>query len=203
MSCVTQSCSASSRTGPDMARKTTNRQSPSATKKARALELCLAGTSTRAIAKELGVDVRTVTRWRTNPEFDEELKERQTDLSDAVYHVLVARSLDIINGLADLAMGTDVVLTHELNADGTQKMPPRVPAMARVNAIKSFFELIWRHKNSPVKPSEAGAEPETEADVLALLDDIPADYLRRALEAKTKGRSKKAKAEQEAKDRDL
>lgn len=154
------------------------------------MDLLLAGRSTSQVAEELGVDRRTVNRWREDPVFDEEYQRRQLELHDAVHAALVAKSLKVAEAL------TDIALDDTVDEDDKGRVIPRTPAMARVHACRIFFELLGRHKNRPVEPSEKGSDPETPEQLLEVLSKVPAPLLEEALAAKRKPRER-------AKEKDL
>lgn len=147
-----------------------------AAKKPTALLLLAAGRSTTEVATELDVDRSTVNRWRADPEFDEQLRDLQQSQSDAVHAFMVARQLEVVRCLADLATGPD-----------TQDM-------ARVHAARVFLEVLGKHKNAPVAPAEREGEIETEDDVVEALTDIPDAILQRVLEARAAERAEKSAA---------
>lgn len=159
---------------------------PADAKKARALALALAGATNRAIAADIGVTDETVRRWRADPEFDAALREAQGEVLDAVHAILVARAAVVATRTADLACGIDEVdLTDRPHA-------VRVPAMAAVNATRAFWELLGRHKNAPVQPTERTDATETDEDALRILAALPEDLLRRSLELRAKGAKERA-----------
>jgi hypothetical protein len=132
-------------------------------KKDAALALVAAGRSSTEVARELGVDRRTVNTWRSDPEFDEALRELQDAQMDAVHTLLVSRALEVARCLSDVATAPDT------------------SDMARVAAARAFMELLGRHKNDPVKPPTRVADIETEEDLLAALREIPVEVLEESL----------------------
>ena len=144
-------------------------------KKPTALVLLAAGRSSTEVATELGVDRRTVNRWRADPAFDESLRDLQRAQADAVHAFMVANQLEVIRCLAALATGPD-----------TQDM-------ARVHACRVFLETLGRHKGAPVTPPVFEGEIETEEDVAEALRDIPDTLLQRILEQRAAERAASAK----------
>jgi hypothetical protein len=157
-----------------LARRPLAPRSRGKSKAAQALLLIVAGRSTGEVAHELGVDPRTVRRWRADPDFDEQLRDLQTAQTEALHALLVASQLDVARCLVATATGPDT------------------SDMARVGAARVFFELLGRHKGSPVAPVLHEAEMETEEDVLDALKDIPAAILQRAIDEQTAAREAKA-----------
>ena len=143
-------------------------------KKPTALILLAAGRSSTEVAAELGVDRRTVNRWRADPEFDEQLRELQAAQSDAVHALMVAEQLEVMRCLVALATGPD-----------TQDM-------ARAVSIRTFFELLGKHKGAPVTPPLLDGEIETEEEVAEAIKDIPDALLRRVLEQRQAERASAA-----------
>lgn len=150
-------------------------------KQPQALLLLCAGRSTTEVATELGVDRRTVNRWRADPEFDEELRSLQQAQSDAVHAFMVAQQLEVVRCLAAVATGPD-----------TQDM-------ARVHACRVFLETLGKSKTNPVAPTEREGEIETEDDVVEALSDIPSTLLQRVIEA----RAARSAAKRDRREKDL
>lgn len=145
-------------------------------KQPRALLLIAAGRSTTEVAAELGVERTTIHRWRTDPEFDEQLRELLAEQTDALHSLLVASQLDVARCLIAVATAPDTV------------------DMARVNAAKTFFELIGKHKNAPVAATDREGEIETEAGVEEALKDIPDAIMLRVMEKRATERAAAATA---------
>lgn len=152
----------------------------SARLRADALELLLGGYTVTAAAARLGVARETVSRWRGDPQFAEELEERRNDSRDAVHDRLLARSVDLIDVLWDVATAT----VEELNDEGqpTGRTRPREGGMARVAAVKAAAELLGWHKGRPARPTERATAIESRDDVLELLMRMPEQLLLEALE---------------------
>lgn len=155
-----------------VARRRSPKRPPRDTKRRAALGLIAGGKSTTEVATELRVNRATVNRWRSDAAFDEELRELQESMADAVHALLSAEQLRVARAIVAMATGVDA------------KGEPVKADMAAIKAGQVFFELLGRHKNSPVAPPEKGAEPETEEDVLALLEEMPTGLLERALSAR-------------------
>ena len=143
-------------------------------KRDQALLLIAAGRSTGEVAHELAVDRRTIQRWRSDPEFDEELRELQSAQTDALHALLMANQLDVARCLVAIATGPDT------------------SDMARVHAARVFFELGGRHKNSPVAPTKREGEIESAEDVKAALADIPDTLLQEVLAERAAARATRA-----------
>ena len=135
-----------------------------------ALVLVAAGRSTTEIARELGVARSTVNRWRAEPEFAEEIAELQQAQTEAVHALLMARQLDVARCLADVATAPDTT------------------DAARVQAARVFFELLGRHKLSPVQAPTSEVGLETEEEVVAVLGQYPPELLEAALAKQRKER---------------
>lgn len=150
-------------------RRRAPKRPPRDTKRRAALALIAGGMSTTEVATELKVNRATVNRWRTDPEFDEELRELQEAQSDAVHALLTAEQLAVARAIVAMATGKDA------------KGEPVKADMAAIKAGQVFFELLGRHKNSPVAPPEKGGDAESEEDVLSLLATMPTSFLERAL----------------------
>lgn len=151
------------------------------------MDLLLAGRSASEVAAELRVDRRTVNRWREDPVFDEEFQERQREISDTVHATLVSQSVQVAGTLATIALDDSV----------DDKGHAVISPMARVNAVRVFFELLGRHKNAPVAKSERGADPETLEDVLEVMAAYPTELLEMALGARQKKRRPKSEPKTE------
>lgn len=136
----------------------------------RCLELLLSGRTATEIAAELGIDRRTIYRWRQDPEFAEAVQERQDEVRDTIHAALVAMTPD---AMAALRGSFDAVKVD----------------MARIKAVQVWSELLGLHKNAPARPVERTAELETEADLQRLLEDVPLPLLRAAMEAKERKRA--------------
>lgn len=143
------------------------KRNASDTKREIALRLIASGKTTTETAAELGVNRRTVNLWRT-PEFEEELRELQAAETDAVHALFVARQVEMMNALIDVATAPDTV------------------DMARVNAIRTFFELGGKHKNAPVSQAERLGEIESEDDVQEALAEIPVAVLQRSIDTRNR-----------------
>lgn len=139
-------------------------------RKAQALELVLAGHTFTEIAELLEVDRSTLWRWRQEPDFDEALLERQTQVRDEVHARLMERSLAASDVLKKVMDDVDA------------------PAMAKVAAVKLHFELLGRHKGAPVQPAVQEDELETEEDAVELLGEYPEELLEQALKNKRRQR---------------
>lgn len=107
-------------------------------KRKRCLELTLQGEmSTAQIAAELRVNEQTIRRWRREPEFDEAVNEAHAEASAQAYSLLSSAQVEIIMALKRLV----------LSEDGAN-------ANAKAKAALQWFELMGRHKNSPIKRPE-------------------------------------------------
>lgn len=140
------------------------------TRKERMIELLLAGCSVGECATELGVHRQTIWEWRQLPEVDEQIRTRADQVRDALHGRLVERSLKAAD-----------VLDEIMRDKGA-------PPMARVHAVRLHFELLGRHKGSPVQPSVQEPVLETEDDAVKLLQEYPEDLLERALDAQRRQR---------------
>lgn len=161
---------------------------PKSAKMARAMDMLLTGMPIQAVAAELGVDRKQVYRWREDPVFDEEFLRRQQELSDAVHAKLMDGFLGSIDALFRIATNTDTFPEKDEDTGEVSEKRLNHPAMARVNAIRAIGELLGKHKNAPVAPSEKGADPETAEQVLEVLRAFPAPLLEQALAEKKKPR---------------
>jgi hypothetical protein len=121
------------------------------------------GYSSTEIAEHLGVDRRTVNRWRAEPDFQEALRALQAEANAEVHDLLVAGSMDAIRALRVLATG------------------PGVSDSARVNAVPAVDGAARPHKLAPVAPPQQQEELEGEEDVEAVLGAIPTGMLERHL----------------------
>lgn len=135
-------------------------------KRARAMDLLLTGRSTAEVAAELGVNRRTVNRWREDPEFDEEFQGRQDEIRDALHARLVGHTLELVDVLVDVAKNADE------------------KGISRVKAVQVAFELLGVHRTAPAKRTEKRADLEDEGDLVQLLLGVPERVLREVLEEK-------------------
>jgi hypothetical protein len=160
-----------------MARSKKVREHPSMeARRERALEMMLAGAFDTTIAKELGVDRRTIYRWREDPEFAEELEERRLEIRDAFYARLLGMAGAAMDALESQMRGfflDDAGQAVQVKAD-----------MARVKAIDTWAGLLGVHKNAPAAPVRRGSELEDEDDLGELLDKVPETELEAALARK-------------------
>jgi hypothetical protein len=135
-----------------------------------AVRMVATGYSSTQIATHLGVDRRTVNRWRAEPDFLEALRALQAEANAEVHDLLVAGSLDVIRALQVLATG------------------PGVLDAARVRACQVWMELLGRHKLAPVAPPQQQEALEGEEDVEAVLAAVPTGMLERHLASRKKAR---------------
>lgn len=143
-------------------------------KRHRALQLAIGGSSTTEIAKALSVGRSTVNRWRSDPEFEEELRAHQAETLAALHATLVRYSVEAVRVLREIFIDAEA------------------PASARVTAVRTYFELQGLHKGAPVTPPETETEITSEEDVLSALDQIPEDLLREALTRRAGGAPKRS-----------
>jgi proteasome lid subunit RPN8/RPN11 len=154
-------------------------------KRPKALDLLLRGHTVTATALELGVRRETVSRWRSDPEFQEDLEAARSDLRDAVHDRLLHDSVEMVAVLHDVACGMVQVIFQGqpvTGADGKPVMRPREGGMARVAAVKAAAELLGWHKGKPARPSERKIDLETVEDLRALLLQVPPELLTETLE---------------------
>jgi hypothetical protein len=133
-----------------------------ALRKARALQLLLLGKPYHEIADELGTTRQSVWLWMQDPEFVAELREQQQSILQETHDVLVAAAADVGMVFREIALD--------------RSAPPR----ARVAAASKFFELLGRHKTSPIQPADDDGEEETEEGTIELLADYPPHLLEEA-----------------------
>lgn len=137
-------------------------------RRAKVIALIAQGKTYTQAGRELDIDRRTIYTWRQEPDFQEEIDRLQAEVLDATYQLLVSNRLDVAQKLLD-------IIKSDETADGP-----------RVTAITQYFYLLGTHKTSPVAPPMADGDPETEDEFLDLLSSVPAEYLERALEERTK-----------------
>jgi hypothetical protein len=148
-----------------------------AAKRERALQLLVEGRDLVDVAQAVGVDRRTLHRWRQDPEFSEELQARLDGIRDTWYARLVSMSDDALQGLHDMLRGKD--RGGELvKAD-----------MARIKAVQVWSELLGHHKGNPARPVERTVEIETEDQLRKLLEELPAGMMREELDRRERKRA--------------
>lgn len=135
-------------------------------RRAKALELMLAGRTDREIATELSVDPSTVWRWRTDPSFAAELDREQRERFSLVgerLSALVHRAVDTLG---------------ELLSD------PSTPPMLRIRTAESILDRSGWSGGASDRRVQALVKAETEAFLRHLVekvDDATLDKLQEAL----------------------
>ena len=79
--------------------KITKLPPPNEARRERALQLLLAGTAVYETARTIGVAVRTVQRWRTNPHFQAEFNRRRLELHESAQtrlHGMTHKAIDVL-----------------------------------------------------------------------------------------------------------
>ena|GEM_PF-4456547 len=135
-----------------------------------AVRMVATGYGSTDVANHLGVDRRTVNRWRTEADFQEQLRALQAEANAEVHDLLVAGSVDVVKALRVLVTG------------------PGVQDHARAKACQLWMELLGRHKLAPVSVPKPTEELEDEEDVEAVLAAVPTGMLERHLEGRRKAR---------------
>lgn len=135
-----------------------------------AIRLLVSGMSGAAVARELQLDKDTIYRWRRDPDFDSAYTELQQQITDDLHGMLVGKSTEMIGYLVNIA--------------GDEDGSP----MARVQAIRSFFELLGVHKGRPIERPDRVEEVETLEQLIEVLSAVPAPIMRTALRVIEGGR---------------
>lgn len=149
-------------------------------KRERALQLIVEGRRDTEVAHEVGVDRRTLHRWRNDPEFGEDLQARIDELRNTWFTRLVSMGDDALSGLQDMLRGW------------TETEGERAPVkadMARIKAVQVWSELLGHHKGNPARPVERSSEIETEEDLRKLIEELPAGMLQDELARREKRRA--------------
>jgi hypothetical protein len=155
---------------PEAAPPLPKRRPGAAQLRALAVRMVATGYSSTEVATHLGVDRRTVNRWRAEPDFVEQLRALHAEADAEVHDLLVAGSIDAMRALRVLMVG------------------PGVSDNARVNAVQLWMELRGKHKNAPVAPPQQQQTLETEEDVEAVLGALPTGLLERHLAGRKRAR---------------
>jgi transcriptional regulator with XRE-family HTH domain len=97
-------------------------------------------------------------RWRQEPDFAEELRERD-EVKDAAYRVLVSHADKVGRALVRIALNP--------KEDGS---PAEHSSAAQVMACKAYYELLGHSKEKPLQPPvQVETELENEEQVLEVL----------------------------------
>jgi hypothetical protein len=98
-------------------------------RQARAVEALVAGARLDAAAASAGVSVRTLRRWRKEPQFESALRAAQDDAFSSARSELRAAALDAVRAL------------REVTCEGS-------PAAARVAAARCVLDLAIRSRET-------------------------------------------------------
>lgn len=119
-----------------------------------------AGQTLSAIARDLGVSLDTLRRWRKTPDYQRQAVAAQAEVEDLTRERLRA------------AAGIAVATLIEIMTD------PQASKSSRYNAAT----FVWREVGLSVAREATAVEDFSDSDVLALLEKMPPELLRQALE---------------------
>lgn len=118
------------------------------------------GTPYAAIAKQLGVSVDTLRKWRRTADYQQISAEVQQEVEDLI--------IERMRGAAAVAVSTLVQIMQDPNASPG----PRVRAA----------EYVWKESGLRAARQSQAVEDMTESDVVALIAQMPRHLILQALE---------------------
>lgn len=112
---------------------------PGRLRRARAMELLVAGQPVHKVAAEVGVAPQTIYKWMERPDFADELARRQEALVAAARRRLHGAAFDAADTLVEMAIGNLVVEDEEV--EGRPRRAARVDP-GRVRAAEAVLNRV-------------------------------------------------------------